>query len=101
MKKIYYISIIVLILDMILYFLIFHSGIVFPYINPSIEEYKAMVTSFPRDTSQKYLWIYIHWPIVLLFTKTKNWSMLIISAIQYPILVLLIGKIILKLKRKT
>ena len=56
---------IILITDLFLYWLVYYSGIVLPFINPSIEEYELLATSFPRDTHQLYFWILLRVPIAL------------------------------------
>jgi cytochrome bd-type quinol oxidase subunit 2 len=65
---------IIIIIDLLLFWLLFHSGIVLPFINPSVEEYRILVeqgTSFPRHTNQCFLWMHLQIPIVLcLFVYT-------------------------------
>ncbi len=48
--------------DLFLFWILFYSGIVLPYINPSVEDYNAHITSFPRNAAQMYLWIVLHMP---------------------------------------
>ncbi|TCO79157.1 hypothetical protein EV214_103209 [Marinisporobacter balticus] len=60
--------IIALFVDLFLYWLAFYSSIVLPVINPSVEQYRILVeqgTSFPRDTNQCFLWMYLQIPITL------------------------------------
>jgi len=62
MKRVYKICIFVVLIDLLLYILLFHSGIILPFINKSAEEYSRSITSFPRDTGQKMIWILLHFP---------------------------------------
>ena len=48
--------------DLFFYWLVFHSGVVLPFINPSEAAYAQRVTSFPRDAGQHMLWIFLHGP---------------------------------------
>lgn len=57
--------IIVALVDFFLFWLLFYSGIILPFINLSIESYKNSGTSFPRDTHQKILWICLQFPIII------------------------------------
>lgn len=59
---------IILIIDLFLYWLLFYSGIVLPFINPSVEQYKILIkqgTSFPRETNQCFLFMWLQIPITL------------------------------------
>ncbi|MCP3931199.1 MAG: hypothetical protein GY705_19110 [Bacteroidetes bacterium] len=89
MKKVYLLAGSILIIDLLLYLFLFHSGIVLPLINPSVEEYNALFTSFPRDTSQKNIWLMIHWPTFLLFKE--KWDLIFLSVIQYPLIIICFG----------
>jgi len=61
--KKYKIVVIVVIVDLVLTWLVVFSGICLPLINPSIEHYAASGTSFPRDYTQKLIWMVLHAPI--------------------------------------
>jgi len=66
--------IIILLFDLFLYWFLFYSGIVLPYINPSLESYSKSGTSFPRNTNQCFLWFYLQIPIILyIFYYTLKW----------------------------
>jgi len=93
MKLSYKIALIVLGLELIAYFLLFHCGIVLPFINPSIEEYNKTVTSFPRDYGQWLLWMYIHYPMSALMAAI-NENLTVLAVLQYPLIVVVIGKIL-------
>lgn len=56
--------IIVLSVDLFLFWLLFYSGIVLPFINPSIELYKNSGTSFPRNANQMFLWFCLQLPLI-------------------------------------
>lgn len=59
---------IILMTDLFLYWLLFYSGVILPFINPSAEEYITLVkhgTSFPRETNQCFLWMFLQVPITL------------------------------------
>ncbi|MCY6370703.1 hypothetical protein [Clostridium ganghwense] len=64
------IVIIVVLIDLLLTWLLAFSGIVLPYINPSIEQYRLSGTSFPLDFNQKLIWLIMHAPISL-FIEAK------------------------------
>ena len=53
---------IVIVVEILFFWLIFYSGVVFPIINLSSEEYKKAFTSFPRDYTQKMIWYLLHVP---------------------------------------
>ncbi len=55
---------IILLLNLFSYLFLFHSGIVLPFINPSIEEY-MQYNSAPRDTNQIVLWYLLQIPFIL------------------------------------
>ncbi len=57
--------------DLLFYWVVFHSGIVLPVINPSIEEYQQRVTSFPREAGQQMGWILLHFPTALVASSLK------------------------------
>lgn len=58
----------ILMIDLFLYWLLLYSGVILPFINPSVELYeiyKNSGTGFPRNTNQYFLWFYLQIPIVL------------------------------------
>ncbi|WP_105613997.1 hypothetical protein [Vallitalea okinawensis] len=57
------------IIEVLLFWIVFYSGIILPFINPSIDEYETLVqggTSFPRDYIQGLLWHLLHAPSSLI-----------------------------------
>jgi len=82
--------IIAITIDLLLYLLIFHSGIVLPYINPSVEDYKPW-TSFPRDAGQKMAWYILHIPTSMLISG-EGYELL--SVVQTGLIFLGLGAII-------
>jgi len=100
MKKIYKICLVVLAVDLFSYWLLFHSGVVLPYINPTIEEYNKTLTSFPRDYGQSILWYSIHIPLSSLIGMI-NENFLVLAILQYPLILLGINAIITKRQKKT
>lgn len=99
MKKIHKICLSILVIDVLLYRLLFHSGIILPIINPSIEEYNKHITSFPRDYGQQILWFTLHVPLVSLIAFI-NENFILISVVQYPLVIIGLSKLITKLKTK-
>jgi hypothetical protein len=63
------IVIVFVLVDLFLFWMLFYSGIVLPFINPSIEEYRKSFTSFPRNANQIFLWIIIHMPSSIIIGK--------------------------------
>ncbi|KAJ52705.1 hypothetical protein BD780_001631 [Clostridium tetanomorphum] len=59
------IVVIVVLVDLFLTWLLAYSGIVLPYISPSVESYRCSGTSFPRDYIQKLIWLFMHVPTSL------------------------------------
>ncbi|XMB85338.1 hypothetical protein RJG79_07875 [Mycoplasmatota bacterium WC44] len=57
--------IIILLVDLFLYWLLFCSGIVLPFINPSVEIYEQQITSAPRNTNQIILWYLLQIPFII------------------------------------
>jgi len=89
--------IIVVLIDLLLYWLIFCTDVVLPFINPSVEEYKHMVTTgttFPRDTSQQLLWIFMHVPTSAIMNITTNDKFLFLSVIQTGVITFYIERYI-------
>lgn len=97
MKNIYKICLVVFVIDILLYLFLFHSGVVLPGINPSLQEYNKALTSFPRDYNQKLLWILFHMPLSSLIGSI-NVNYLAISTIQYPLIIIGLYKLIVKLR---
>ena len=61
----YRIVIIVVLTDLLLFWVLFRSIVVLPFINPSVEQYKILLnggTGFPRNTNQMIMWIILHLP---------------------------------------
>jgi len=99
MKKIYKICLVVLVLDVLLYFFLFHSGVVLPWINPSIEEYSKNVTSFPRDFGQKISWIMFHVPLSAMVDSFFGDDYLILSVIQWPLVIIGLDKLVARFRK--
>ena len=78
-------------IDLLLYGFLFYSGVILPGINPSVEQYNAQMTSFPRDAMQKILWIALHWPTSLLVHRSLGARFLGLSVIQTVLIFLGIG----------
>lgn len=89
--------------DMFLYWLLFLSGIVLPFINPSIAEYPF--TSAPRGVGQMLMWEALHIPTSLIFEFViPNMNFQIFSIVQTGIIAYFIERLILRKKvqsRKT
>jgi hypothetical protein len=100
MKRIYKVCVLVVLIDLLIYLLLFHCGIILPLINPSVEVYSKKITSFPRDTMQKVIWIIFHFP-TLFFVKIfiKSDKQLFLLVIQ-NVWVILLGNRILNFFRK-
>lgn len=96
--------IIVVLIDLMLYWLIFCTDVVLPFINPSVEEYKRMVTTgttFPRDTSQELFWMLIHLPtfaITDIITRSEKFRFL--AVVQTGVITLYIERFIRKRRCK-
>jgi predicted acyltransferase len=89
------IFIIVLLTDLFLYWFLFYSGVVLPFINPSVEEYNNTMTSFPRNASQMFIWIFMHFPTsYILLSITKNDMYLFLLVIQTSVIAYFIEKFI-------
>jgi hypothetical protein len=99
MKAIQKTALVFLLVDLLLYFLLFHSGLVLPWINPTLEEYNNTVTSFPRDYAQKLIWILIHFPTSWLLSMRSD-RFLALSVIQYPLLMMGVSRWIETMKKK-
>ncbi|MCX7708796.1 MAG: hypothetical protein N2484_02985 [Clostridia bacterium] len=66
------IVVITILADLILFWLLFYSGLVVPWISPSLEEYNASGTSFPRNYNQILLWFALHLPSSLLIESARE-----------------------------
>lgn len=92
------IVIITLLIEILLFWFVFYSGIVIPFINPSIEEYENHIkggTSFPRDYTQMLLWYLIHMPSSLIIDSvfSSGYEVLLsLSVIQNCFIAYLIEK---------
>ena len=60
-KKHKFVAIAVLV-DLFIFWLLFYSGFIIPFINPSLEQYQRSGTSFPRNYNQTLIWILLHTP---------------------------------------
>jgi hypothetical protein len=81
------IPICVAIVDLLLYLLLFRSGVVLPLINPSIEEFQRSGPGFPRDFMQQLIWIVPHSPAsVIIGDYLLGPRFLALSVIQ-PVLI--------------
>ena len=82
--------------DLFLYWFLFYSGVVLPFINPSVVQYKKMLlrgTSFPRNTNQMLIWYLIHFPTSYIIAGIMD-KLIFLSAIQIGIITYFIQKII-------
>ena len=94
------IVIIVVSTDLFLYWLLFYSGVVLPLINPSVDQYKKMVimgTSFPRNTNQALIWIYLHFPTSYIIGSRSD-KFLFLSVVQTGIITYCLEKFIQRKK---
>ena len=78
-------------LDVVIYLLLFHSGKIFPIINPSVAEYNQHLTSFPRDYMQKLLWLIFHWPSAFMLDRIAGARWIALSILQWPPILAAIG----------
>ena len=98
------IVIIVVLIDLLLYWIIFCTDVVLPFINPSVEEYKHMVatgTTFPRNTTQIVFWVFMHAPtsaITSIITRSDNF--LFLSVVQTGVITFYIEKFIRRRRDK-
>jgi len=97
--------VIVVLVDLLLTWLLVYSGIVLPYISPSIEQYRLSGTSFPRDYAQKLFWLIIHAPTSILIDGklggiTNSNIFAFLSVLQTGLIAYYLEKIIL-LKKKS
>jgi hypothetical protein len=102
MKRIYKVCVLVVLIDLLLYLLLFHCGIILPFINPSVEVYNKSFTSYPRDTMQKVVWALFHFtaiPIAKLFSLNEKYLFLLI--IQDVWVILLVNYIFFRKKRNS
>jgi hypothetical protein len=95
--------VIVIIIDLFLTWLLAYSDIVLPYINPSIEQYKGLGTSFPRDYAQKMIWMFTHAPSsIFIDTKlggiTNSNAFVFLPVIQTGLIAFLVEKIVHRFK---
>lgn len=86
MRKVTKICLWVLVLDAAVYWLLFYSGLVLPFINPSVEEYNAARTSFARHANQCMVWTVAHFPVSFLIAHISE-RFLVLSAVQYPLII--------------
>lgn len=99
MKTVTKICLAILTLDVVVYLILFHSGIVLPFINPTAEEYDAMYTSFPRNYTQTLYWMLAHYPSSAFFLSL-NERLLVLSTLQTPLIIYGANVLIRKLKNK-
>jgi hypothetical protein len=82
-------------LDLFLFWVLFYSGIVLPFVNPSMKEYNKDITSFPRNYGQMLIWVFLHFPTsIILDTVTSNDRLLFLSVFQTGVIVYFIEKFI-------
>ena len=89
------IVIIAVIVDIILYWILFCSGVIFPFINPDVGEYSKRITSFPRNGGQILVWMFIHLPTSFIIDIIPNYEkFMFLSVIQTGIIAYIIEKTI-------
>lgn len=96
------IVILVMIVDLFIYWLLFCSGVVVPFINPNIYQYKGMLlrgTSFPRNTNQMLIWFLLHLPTSYIIAGTID-KFIFLSVIQTGIIAYFIQEFIQHINRK-
>jgi hypothetical protein len=54
--------VICVLIDILLFWLLFYSGLILPFINPTLEDYQAILNSAPRHAGQMGLWLMAHMP---------------------------------------
>jgi hypothetical protein len=87
------------ILDILIYLFLFHSGVVLPFVNPTVAEYNQMQTSFPRDAGQKMTWILFHIPTSAVVDKNFGDRFLWFSIFQTGVIFFVAG-LLVDYKRK-
>ena len=80
--------------DALAYWVLFHSGVVLPWINPSPEAYAHQMTSFPRNAAQIYLWILVNWPTSMIVGRALGDRYLVVAIAQAGLLGFVIGALI-------
>jgi len=104
MRLRYKLAIWAVIVDFLLYLFLFQSGIVLPFINPSVTEYSQQMTSFPRNAMQEYVWMGLHVPASLVYINFPFAEVVVVvlSLFQAGLIFFGIGALIEYLKnRKT
>jgi hypothetical protein len=93
------IVIIVVAVDLFLYWILYYSGVVLPFINPNIEEYNKIINSAPRNIGQMVIWMLLHFPTsYVLESITRNDTYLFLSVIQTGVITYFIEKFIQRRK---
>ncbi len=100
MKLKYKLTIWAIVIDLLLYFLLFHSGVTLPFINPSPEEYAQQFTSFPRNAMQLYIWLGLHLPTSYIVDLSFSNELLGLSVIQTGVIFFGIGAFIDRRREK-
>ncbi len=77
--------------DIALYFVLFYSGIAFPYISPSLKDYALTTQSVPREYMQCILWLLINYPLSFMIDDRWGGKLLILSSFQWPVIILFIA----------
>jgi hypothetical protein len=94
MKKVYVVASVVLVVDIFLYFIFFHSTTALPGADPFIEKH----TSFPLNFEYQLPWYLFHMPLSLLDEISHRF--LVISVIQWPLIIIGVSKLIANRKNK-
>jgi hypothetical protein len=97
MKRIYKVCVLVVLIDLLLYILLFHSGIILPFFDSP----NRKLTSFPEGYWQKSIWVIFHFtaiPIAKLISLNEKYLFLLI--IQDVWVILLVNYIFFQKKKK-
>jgi hypothetical protein len=86
-------------LDLLIYLFLFHSGVVLPFINPSVTDYKAQITSFPRDYMQQLIWLLVHWPSSFIADQIAGDRLVALSILQWTLVLAIIGRLLSRKKK--
>jgi hypothetical protein len=97
MKRIYKVCVLVVLIDLLLYILLFHSGIILPFFDSP----NRKLTSFPEGYWQKSIWIIFHLPTSLIgriFSLSDKYIPIVL--IQDVWVILLVNYIFFRKKKK-
>lgn len=91
-----------MVIDFLLYLFLFHSGIVLPFINPSVSEYSRQLTSFPRNYAQELLWLGLHIPTSIIAINSQFAEIVVVAAslVQTGLIFFGIGALIEYLRKR-